>query len=85
VGFLVAVGGVAAVRAFRARVTVHCWDDDTAEHHAHIRVTAKLRGRSAGVFDIMIAAHALALGQTLVTGDKAIGNLRIAGLQVVAW
>jgi predicted nucleic acid-binding protein len=33
----------------------------------------------------MIAAHALALGATLVTGDKAIGNLGIAGLVVVDW
>jgi hypothetical protein len=40
-----------------------------SEHH--IRALAKAQGRSAGVFDIMIAAQALALGATLVTGDKA--------------
>jgi predicted nucleic acid-binding protein len=33
----------------------------------------------------MISAHALALGATLVTGDKAIGNLSIAGLMVADW
>ena len=76
---------MAAVRAFLARVTVHAWDDDAAEHHAHIRALAKAQGRSAGVFDIMIAAHALALGATMVTGDKAIKNLGIAGLVVVDW
>ena len=76
---------MAAVRAFLARVTVHAWDEDAAEHHAHIRVLAKAQGRNAGVFDIMISAHALALGATLVTGDKAIGNLGIAGLVVVDW
>ena len=76
---------MAAVRAFLARVTVHPWDEDAAEHHAHIRASAKAKGRGAGVFDIMIAAHALALGATLVTGDKAIGNLGIDGLKLVDW
>ncbi len=80
---------MAAVRAFLARVTVHVWDENAAEHSAkiwaHIRAPAKAQGRSAGVFDTMIAAHALALGATLVTGDKAIGNLGIAGLVVVDW
>jgi tRNA(fMet)-specific endonuclease VapC len=76
---------MSAVRAFLARVTVHAWDDDAAEQHAAIRAKAKTEGRSAGVFDIMIAAHAHALGDTLVTSDKAIGNLRVDGLKVVDW
>ena len=76
---------MSAVRAFLARVTVHPWDDDAAEQHALIRASAKAQGRSAGVFDIMIAAHARALGTTLVTSDAAIGNLAVDGLQVVDW
>ena len=76
---------MAAVRAFLARVTIHAWDDDAAEQHALIRATAKAQGRSAGVFDIMIAAHARALGTTLVTSDAAIGNLGIDGLRVMDW
>jgi tRNA(fMet)-specific endonuclease VapC len=76
---------MAAVRAFLARVTVHAWDKGAAEHHSHIRALTKAQGRSAGAFDIMIAAHAIALGATLVTSDKAIGNLGIAGLLVVDW
>ena len=76
---------MAAVRAFIARVIVHPWDEDAAEQHALIRASAKAQGRSAGVFDIMIAAHARALGTTLVTSDAAIGNLRVEGLVVVAW
>lgn len=74
-----------AVRAFLARVSVEPWDDDAAEQHALIRATAKAQGRSAGVFDIMIAAYARALGATLVTSEAAIGNLGVAGLQVVDW
>ena len=33
----------------------------------------------------MIAAHALSLGVILVTSDRAIANLRIAGLEIVEW
>jgi tRNA(fMet)-specific endonuclease VapC len=76
---------MSAVQAFIGRVTIHPWDMDAAEQHAEVRATAKARGRSAGAFDIMIAAHALALGATLVTSDKAIANLKIDGLTVVSW
>jgi tRNA(fMet)-specific endonuclease VapC len=76
---------MAAVRAFLARVVVHAWDDAAAELHAELRVGAKARGRSAGVFDIMIAAQARALGATLVTSDKAIGQLGVAGVTIVSW
>jgi len=76
---------MSAVRGFLARVTVHAWDQDAAEQHALIRATAKTQGRSAGVFDIIIAAHARALGATLVTSDAAIGSLGVEGLDVVNW
>jgi predicted nucleic acid-binding protein len=33
----------------------------------------------------MIAAHAEALGATLVTSDVAIKNLKIGGLKIVGW
>jgi tRNA(fMet)-specific endonuclease VapC len=76
---------MAAVRAFLARVEVHPWDADAAEAHARIRVTAKRRGRSAGVLDMMIVAHALARGATLVTRDSAIKKLAIDELTIVGW
>ena len=55
---------MAAVRAFLTRIPVHPWDEEAAEAHARIRVGAKRLERSAGAFDIMIAAHAEALGVT---------------------
>ena len=76
---------MAAVRAFLARISVHPWDEAAAEAHARIRVWAKRLGRSAGVFDIMIAAHAEAIGATLVTSDVALKNLKIEGLKIVSW
>jgi tRNA(fMet)-specific endonuclease VapC len=76
---------MAAVRAFLARIAVHPWDEAAAEAHARIRVCAKRLGRSAGAFDVMIAAHAEALGATLVTSDVAVKNLKIEGLKIVSW
>jgi tRNA(fMet)-specific endonuclease VapC len=76
---------MSAVRAFLARILIHAWDETTAEAHARIRIVAKRRGRNAGAFDIMIAAHADALGATLVTNDAAIRNLEIEGLRIVNW
>ena len=76
---------MAAVRAFLARVSVHPWDEAAAEAHARIRVCAKRLGRSAGAFDVMIAAHAEALGATLVTNNVAVRNLKIEGLKIVSW
>ena len=76
---------MAAVRAFLARISVHPWDEAAAEAHARIRVGARRLGRSAEAFDVMIAAHAEALGATLVTSEVAIKNLKIEGLKIVSW
>ncbi len=75
---------MAAVHAFLARISVHPWDEAAAEAHARI-LGAKRLGRSEGAFDVMIAAHAEALGATLVTSDVAVKNLKIEGLRIVSW
>jgi len=74
-----------ALRAFLMRISVHPWDEAAAEAHARIRAGAKRLGRSAGAFDLMIAAHAEALRMTLVTSDMAVKNLKIEGLKIVSW
>ena len=61
---------IAAVRAFLERVSVHPWDEEAAEAHATICVGAKRLWRSVGAFDIMIAAHAEALGVTRGQGYR---------------
>lgn len=73
------------LRRFFARVDHFDWDRDAAEHHAMVRIAARAVGRSAGRFDLMIAAHALALGRILVTSDRALHNLGVAGLDIVDW
>jgi predicted nucleic acid-binding protein len=72
---------MAAVRAFLARISVHPWDEAAAEAYGRIRVWAKRLGRSAGVFDIMIAAHAETIGATPVTSDVAFKNMKIRRLK----
>jgi tRNA(fMet)-specific endonuclease VapC len=76
---------MAAVRAFLIRVSIHPWDEAAAEAHARIRASSKRRGGSAGAFDLMIAAHAEALGAVMVTRDAAIKNLKIEGLKILSW
>src|SRR5262245_13529522 len=56
---------ISAVHAFLARVRVHSWDDTAADVHSAVRAKAKQDGRSAGTFDLLIAAHARALDATL--------------------
>jgi tRNA(fMet)-specific endonuclease VapC len=75
---------MATVRAFLMRVSVHPWDEAAAEAHARIRATAKRLGWSARAFDLLIAAHAEALGAVMVTRDAAIKNLKIEGLKIVS-
>lgn len=73
------------VRRFLARIDHFEWDQEAAQHHALVRIAARRAGRGAGRFDLMIAAHALSLGRTLVTSDRAIHTLTIPGLDVVDW
>ena len=73
------------VRKFLARMKVCPWDAQAAEAHAMVRAGVRAKGRGAGVFDLMIVGHAVALGHVLVTSDRAIANLRLAGLRVVEW
>lgn len=60
------------------------WPQDAARHYAEIRLDLKKRGAQLGAADLMIAAHARALGATVVTNNtKDFG--RVKGLQVENW
>jgi tRNA(fMet)-specific endonuclease VapC len=58
-------------------------DADIAAHYAQLRVALERAGTPIGANDALIAAHALALGATLVTDDSEF--LRVPGLQVENW
>ena len=61
----------AALAAFLPYLEVVALDDDAARHYAQIRADLKRRGALIGANDLFIAAHARALGLTLVTNNTA--------------
>lgn len=57
------------VREFLDAIQVLAWPTEAAEHYAQIRHQLTGDGQPIGQFDMMIAAHALALRATLVTNN----------------
>ena len=54
---------------FLERVSIVPWERPAAEIHARIRYRLDRAGQAIGAMDQMIAAHAIALGLTLVTNN----------------
>lgn len=73
-----------AFAAFLPYVEVLDLDEDAALHYAEIRADLKKRGAMIGANDVFIAAHARALGLTLVTNNTAEFE-RVTGLLVENW
>jgi len=70
--------------ALRSRTRVLPFDDGAAEAYGAIRADLERRGQLIGSNDMLIAAHALSLGATLVTNN--LGEFeRVTGLQVENW
>ena len=73
-----------ALAAFLPYVEVVALDDDAALHYAEIRADLKRRGAMIGANDLFIAAHARALGLTLVTNNTAEFE-RVSDLAIENW
>jgi tRNA(fMet)-specific endonuclease VapC len=71
------------IDAFFLCVTVLPWDSDAATQYGSLRAALERNGQPMGNLDAMIAAHALALGTTLVTNDHAFN--RIKKLNIEDW
>jgi len=71
------------VNEFLLRVTILPWDSEAARHYGQIRAALEREGQTMGNLDLMIGAHALALGIVLVTNDQAF--TRIKDLQLADW
>ena len=72
------------VRSFLEHADILAWDSAAARAYAELRTRLEAAGRPLGTLDMMIAAHALSAGATLVSNDgalKRIGDL----LPVVDW
>ena len=69
------------VEDFLLTVTILPWDSAAAKQYGRLRATLEREGRPMGNLDMMIGAHALAVGAVLVTNDRAfsrIKNLKLA-------
>lgn len=66
----------ATVEQFLLGVSIFAWDSEAAKEYGRLRSALEREGRVMGSLDMMIAAHAMALGLILVTGDRAFGRIR---------
>jgi tRNA(fMet)-specific endonuclease VapC len=60
-----------AAEAFFASIVCLAWDSSTARAYGLLRAEQERKGKPLSTEDLMIAAHALSLGLTLVTNDSA--------------
>jgi tRNA(fMet)-specific endonuclease VapC len=65
----------ALMDGFLASVLVLPWGRDEAETYGRVRAKLEKSGLSLGNMDMMIAAHAIVAGATLVTNDKTFGQV----------
>ncbi|MGH9493793.1 MAG: type II toxin-antitoxin system VapC family toxin [Candidatus Sulfotelmatobacter sp.] len=65
-----------AVDEFLLRVDILPWDSEAARHYATLRAALEDSGTPMGNLDMMIAAHALATGATLVTHDRVFHRVK---------
>lgn len=71
------------VEEFLRFIEIRPWDSDAAREYADMRATIEREGHPMGNLDLMIAAHAKALGVALVTSDRVFQRMR--GLTVENW
>jgi tRNA(fMet)-specific endonuclease VapC len=68
---------------FLIRVQSLAWDSGAARYCAATRESLRRKGLVLSTEDLMIASHALSLGLTLVTHDKAFSL--VSGLKTEDW
>lgn len=73
-----------ALAAFLAPLGVETFDDTSAAAYGPLRVGLERLGTPIGSMDLLIAAHALAHGRTVVTNNTREFS-RVAGLKVENW
>jgi tRNA(fMet)-specific endonuclease VapC len=72
-----------SVQDFLARVPSLVWDSAATRTYGPLRAEQERKGRPLSTEDLMIAAHALSLGLTLVTNDSAFSF--VDGLKTEDW
>ncbi len=73
-----------ALAEFLSPLIVAPYDETAALHYGKLRAALEKSGNLIGSLDMLIAAHALSLGLTLVTNN--VGEFqRVAGLAIENW
>lgn len=73
----------ASVESFLRNASIQPWDSAAARAYGLLRAEQERKGRPLSTEDLMIAAHALSLGLTLVTNDSAFSF--VDGLKNEDW
>ena len=73
-----------AVRRWLAEFDILPLNDESRVHFARVKCDLMARGQMIGPMDLLIAAHALAVGATLVTNNEREFR-RVKGLKVENW
>ena len=74
----------ASLRIFLSSLSVLPWGRDEARTYGHLRAKQQAAGKRLETMDLLIAAHAIAVGAILVTNDTTFSRLE-AVLPVVNW
>ena len=69
---------------FVSRLAVIPWDETAADHYGQIRAALEKAGTPIGAMDIMIAAHAISQGATLVSNNIRHFD-KVPGLLIANW
>ena len=72
------------VESFINRLVILDWDSNAAKHYAYLRASMEAKGKNIGNLDMMIAAHALSIGATVVTNNQRHFDM-VDGLKVENW
>jgi tRNA(fMet)-specific endonuclease VapC len=72
------------VSLFIEQFVIYDYDKASAQEYAKIRTTLEKKGQVIGVHDMLICAHALSVGATIVTNNTKEFK-RVDGLSVENW
>lgn len=72
-----------AVRQLLLRVRIPPWTEDVAASYGQLHARLETTGTPLAALDLMIAAHALHLGLTLTSNDRAFRQ--VSGLAIKDW
>jgi len=73
-----------ALREFCAPLEIRSFDSEAANAYGKVRADLQRAGRVIGPMDLLIAAHALADGATIITNNEREFR-RVEGLAVENW